>query len=69
MANAIVWVSDAITGLLDKFGLISEATKEAAAQAKALSNAEYDIYEAETNILVPLAEQKRRAEELKTLGS
>ena len=69
VANAIVWVSDAITGLLDKFGLISDATKEAAAQAKALSKAEYDIYEAETNILVPLAEQKRRAEELKTLGA
>ena len=69
VAEAIVWVSDAITGLLDKFGLISDATKEAAKQAKVLTEQEYAIYKAETDMLVPLAEQKRRAEELKTLGS
>lgn len=69
VAAAITWVSDAITGLLDNLGLISDATKQAAKDAKALTEQEYKLYQTETDLIVPLAEQKRRMEELKSIGA
>lgn len=69
VAAAITWVSDAITGLLDSLGLISDATKQAAKDAKALTEQEYALYQAETDMIVPLAERKRKMEELKSIGA
>lgn len=69
VAAAITWVSDAVTGLLDSLGLISDATKQAAKDAKALTEQEYALYQAETDMIVPLAERKRRMEELKSIGA
>lgn len=69
LAKAFEWLSEKITGLLNKIGLISDATLEAAKSASALEKETQRIYKAETDMLVPMARMKREMEELKTLAA
>lgn len=69
LAKAFEWLSEKITWLLNKIGLISDATLEAAKSASALEKETQRIYKAETDMLVPMARMKREMEELKTLAA
>lgn len=69
LAKAFEWLSEKITWLLNKIGLISDATLEAARSASALEKETQRIYKAETDLLVPMARMKREMEELKTLAA
>lgn len=69
LANAFEWLAEKITWLLNKIGLISDATLEAARSASALEKEMQRIYKAETDMLVPMARLKREMEELKTLAA
>lgn len=69
LAKAFEWLSEKITWLLNKIGLISDATLEAAKSATALEKEMQRIYKAETDMLVPMARLKREMEELKTLAA
>lgn len=62
-------IAKAVTGLLDKLGLISEETKRAAAEGARLAGETQKIYQAETAALVPMAQMRREMEELKTLAA
>ena len=69
LTKAFEWLAEKITWLLNKIGLISDATLEAAKSASALEKEIQRIYKAETDTLVPMARLKREMEELKTLAA
>lgn len=67
IAEAFTWVSDKVVALLSSIGLITEETTKAANTAKALSQQELAIYEAETRNLVTLSAMRRELEAQRTL--
>lgn len=67
VAKAFEWVSEKVVNLLSSIGLITEETTKAANAAKALSQQELAIYEAETNNLVTVTAMRRELEAQKTL--
>lgn len=67
LAEAFTWVSDKVVSLLSSLGLITEETTKAANTAKALSQQELAIYEAETKNLVTVSAMRRELEAQKTL--
>lgn len=67
IAEAFTWVSDKVVALLSSLGLITEETTKAANAAKALSQQELAIYEAETKNLVTVSAMRRELEAQKTL--
>lgn len=67
IAEAFTWVSDKVVALLSSLGLITEETTKAANAAKALSQQELAIYEAETKNLVTVTAMRRELEAQKTL--
>lgn len=67
VAKAFEWVSEKVVNLLSSIGLITEETTKAANTAKALSQQELAIYEAETNNLVTVSAMRRELEAQKTL--
>lgn len=67
VAKAFEWVSDKVVSLLSSIGLITEETTKAAKAAKALSQQELAIYEAETKNLVTVTAMRRELEAQKTL--
>lgn len=67
VAKAFEWISDKVVSLLSSIGLITEGTAKAANAAKALSQQELAIYEAETKNLVTVTAMRRELEAQKTL--
>lgn len=67
VAKAFEWVSEKVVNLLSSIGLITEGTTKAANAAKALSQQELAIYEAETKNLVTVSAMRRELEAQKTL--
>ena len=67
IAEAFTWISDKVVALLSSIGAISEETTKAANTAKALSQQELAIYEAETKNLVTVSAMRRELEAQKTL--
>lgn len=67
VAKAFEWVSEKVVNLLSSIGLITEETTKAANSAKALSQQELAIYEAETKNLVTVSAMRRELEAQKTL--
>lgn len=67
VAKAFEWISDKAVSLLSSIGLITEETTKAANTAKALSQQELAIYEAETKNLVTVTAMRRELEAQKTL--
>lgn len=67
VAKAFEWISEKVVNLLSSIGLITEETTKAANAAKALSQQELAIYEAETKNLVTLSAMRRELEAQKTL--
>lgn len=67
VAKAFEWISDKVVSLLSSIGLITEETTKAANAAKALSQQELAIYEAETKNLVTVTAMRRELEAQKTL--
>lgn len=67
VAEAFTWVSDKVVALLSSIGLITKETTKAANTAKALSQQELAIYEAETKNLVTVTAMRRELEAQKTL--
>ena len=67
VAEAFTWVSDKVVALLSSLGLITEETTKAANAAKALSQQELAIYEAETKNLVTVTAMRRELQTQKTL--
>lgn len=67
VAKAFEWVSEKVVNLLSSIGLITEETTKAANTAKALSQQELAIYEAETKNLVTVSAMRRELEAQKTL--
>lgn len=67
IAEAFTWISDKVVSLLSSIGLITEETTKAANVAKALSQQELAIYEAETKNLVTVTAMRRELEAQKTL--
>ena len=67
VAKAFEWVSEKVVNLLSSIGLVTEETTKAANAAKALSQQELAIYEAETNNLVPLSAMRRELEAQRTI--
>lgn len=67
VAKAFEWVSEKVVNLLSSIGLITEETTKAANAAKALTQQELAIYEAETQNLVTLSAMRRELEAQKTL--
>lgn len=67
VAEAFTWISDKVVALLSSIGLITEETTKAANAAKALSQQELAIYEAETKNLVTVSAMRRELEAQKTL--
>lgn len=67
IAEAFTWINDKVVALLSSIGLITEETTKAANTAKALSQQELAIYEAETKNLVTVTAMRRELEAQKTL--
>lgn len=67
VAKAFEWVSEKVVNLLSSIGLITKETTKAANAAKALSQQELAIYEAETKNLVTVSAMRRELEAQKTL--
>ena len=67
VTKAFEWVSEKVVNLLSSIGLITEGTTKAANAAKALSQQELAIYEAETNNLVTLSAMRRELEAQRTI--
>lgn len=67
VAKAFEWISGKVVSLLSSIGLITEETTKAANAAKALSQQELAIYEAETKNLVTVTAMRRELEAQKTL--
>ena len=67
VAKAFEWVSEKVVNLLSSIGLLTEETTKAANTAKALSQQELAIYEAETKNLVTVSAMRRELEAQKTL--
>lgn len=67
VAKAFEWITEKVVNLLSSIGLITEETTKAANAAKALSQQELAIYEAETKNLVTLSAMRRELEAQKTL--
>lgn len=67
VAKAFEWISDKVVSLLSSIGLITGETTKAANAAKALSQQELAIYEAETKNLVTVSAMRRELEAQKTL--
>lgn len=67
VAKAFEWVSEKVVNLLSSIGLITGETTKAANAAKALSQQELAIYEAETKNLVTVTAMRRELEAQKTL--
>lgn len=67
IAEAFTQVSDKVVALLSSLGLITEESTKAANAAKALSQQELAIYEAETENLVTVTAMRRELEAQKTL--
>lgn len=67
VAKAFEWITEKVVNLLSSIGLITEETAKAANAAKALSQQELAIYEAETNNLVTLSAMRRELEAQRTI--
>lgn len=67
VAKAFEWITEKVVNLLSSIGLITEETTKAANAAKALSQQELAIYEAETKNLVTVSAMRRELEAQKTL--
>lgn len=67
VAKAFEWITEKVVNLLSSIGLITEETTKAANTAKALSQQELAIYEAETKNLVTVSAMRRELEAQKTL--
>ena len=67
VAKAFEWITEKAVNLLSSIGLITEETTKAANVAKALSQQELAIYEAETNNLVTLSAMRRELEAQRTI--
>lgn len=67
VAKAFEWVSEKVVNLLSSIGLITEETTKAANTAKALSQQELAIYEAETKNLVTVTAMRRELEAQRTI--
>lgn len=67
VAKAFEWITEKVVSLLSSIGLITEETTKAANAAKALSQQELAIYEAETNNLVTLSAMRRELEAQRTI--
>lgn len=67
VAKAFEWITEKVVNLLSSIGLITEETTKAANAAKALSQQELAIYEAETNNLVTLSAMRRELEAQRTI--
>lgn len=67
VSKAFEWITEKVVNLLSSIGLITEETTKAANAAKALSQQELAIYEAETNNLVTVTAMRRELEAQKTL--
>lgn len=67
IAEAFTWISDKVVSLLSSIGLITEETTKAANSAKALSQQELAIYEAETKNLVTVSAMRRELAAQKTI--
>jgi hypothetical protein len=67
IAEAFTQVSDKVVALLSSLGLLTEETTKAANAAKALSQQELAIYEAETKNLVTVSAMRRELEAQKTI--
>lgn len=67
ISEAFTRISDKVVALLSSLGLITEETTKAANAAKALSQQELAIYEAETKNLVTVTAMRRELEAQKTL--
>lgn len=67
VAKAFEWITEKVVNLLSSIGLITGETTKAANAAKALSQQELAIYEAETKNLVTVSAMRRELEAQKTL--
>lgn len=67
VSKAFEWITEKVVNLLSSIGLITEETTKAANAAKALSQQELAIYEAETNNLVTLSAMRRELEAQRTI--
>lgn len=67
VSKAFEWITEKVVNLLSSIGLITEETTKAAGAAKALSQQELAIYEAETNNLVTLSAMRRELEAQRTI--
>lgn len=67
VSKAFEWITEKVVNLLSSIGLITEETTKAANSAKALSQQELAIYEAETNNLVTLSAMRRELEAQRTI--
>lgn len=67
VAKAFEWITEKVVNLLSSIGLITEETTKAANAAKALSQQELAIYEAETKNLVTVSAMRRELQTQKTL--
>ena len=67
VAKAFEWITEKVVNLLSSIGLITGETTKAANAAKALSQQELAIYEAETKNLVTLSAMRRELEAQRTI--
>jgi len=67
VSKAFEWITEKVVNLLSSIGIITEETTKAANAAKALSQQELAIYEAETNNLVTLSAMRRELEAQRTI--
>lgn len=67
VSKAFEWITEKVVNLLSSIGLITEETTKAANAAKALTEQELAIYEAETNNLVTLSAMRRELEAQRTI--
>ena len=67
VAKAFEWITEKVVNLLSSIGLITEETTKAANVAKALTQQELAIYEAETKNLVTLSAMRRELEAQRTI--
>lgn len=67
VSKAFEWITEKVVNLLSSIGLITGETTKAANAAKALSQQELAIYEAETNNLVTLSAMRRELEAQRTI--
>ena len=69
IVKVIEVVSKKVVELLEKLRLISPETKAAAEAARELAQSERDLYNQETDLIIPMAEMKKELEETKNIIS